>query len=36
MSHNPEDYLNNALNSSVSKFTHAFPKAERFSKPRKL
>lgn len=36
MSNNPENYLNNPLNKSVSKCTHAFAKAERFLRSRKM
>lgn len=33
---NPEEYIHNSLNSSVSKYAHAFPKADRFDKSKRL
>lgn len=36
MSKNPEEYINNCLNTSLSKFAHSFSRADRFITRKKV
>jgi hypothetical protein len=36
MNKNPEEYISNCLNTSVSKFAHSFSKADRFGRTNRM